>query len=97
MQPERVDLCARSQRVKVTAEDDQICCRVSLWLARCWLRGEHPRRGAATYFLMQVLLESPFLTEAFRMFSKGNVVKLTPHKRRRSSTAPVGGHAVALQ
>ena len=68
-----LELCSRSVwifvlAVKVTAEDDQICCRVSLWLACCWLRGGHPRRGAATYFLMQVLLESPFFTSFPHVF-----------------------------
>ena len=65
--PPPLELCSRSiwtcaLAAKVTAEDGQISGFASLWLACSWVRGGQPGRGASTYFVMQVLLESPFVT-----------------------------------
>ena len=71
--PPPLELCSRSIWIfglaaKVTAEDDQISGFASLWLACSWVRGGQPGRGAATYFVMQVLLESPFVPNVPHVF-----------------------------
>ena len=53
---------------KVTAEDDTISSCASLWLDCCWVRGGEPGCGAATDFVIQVLLELPVLLHFPRVF-----------------------------